>query len=156
MPIIDTLAITEEKSLSFIIDEKHHFLVPANMLAKVLDVHVDNLTTAKFRRSLLTENIHYTKHKKGDVPYFKNLKPGSTYFTRSGLIMICDMFHMPETKTIKNWAIRSTYEALTNKGTSQATQLFDSLLMDVCKIDEPLLRKKIVNQLKELKKLLNH
>lgn len=144
--------------VTVILDEECHFFLPLNSICNCFglgDIKTLPNITQRIYNGAFVEGVHYRKHKKGDLQCFKNLKPGSCFLSRAGLIQLCNMIHTEESKLIKEWATKYTYNVLMYNSVSRVNKMFRSILTDVCSITSRDLRKRLIEKLKELEKILD-
>lgn len=143
--------------VTVIVDEECHFFLPLNSICNCFglsDIKTLSNITQRIYNGAFVEGVHYKKHKKGDLQCFKNLKPGSCFLSRAGLIQLCSMIHTEESQLIKEWTAKHTYEILMYNSVSPVNKMFRSILTDVCSITSRDLRKRLIDKLKELEKVL--
>lgn len=152
--MIKSLVFDRTNVLDVLVDEELDFIIPLNVVVKVLCPDDSKNTKDKLSKRIqnksYVEGVHYIKHKENQVSFFKHIHPGSCYLTRTGLILICDVVHSETSDKLKEWGAKNTFEVLANNGSSVLNRLFRSILMDVCKIKDYELRESIVEKLKLL------
>ena len=132
---------------------EHDFIVPANQMLNFLGIthskrNLGSLYSKLRANAGFVENVHYLKHRKGDVPIYKNLKPGSFLLTKLGLIILCGFYNTRESVKLEKWAMDITYEKLTAKKETKVNKLISSILKEVCRIADCDLRERIVHKIK--------
>lgn len=152
--MIKSIVFDRTNVLDVLVDEELDFIMPLNVVVKVLCPDDSKNTKDKLSKRIqnksYVEGVHYIKHKENQVSFFKHMHPGSCYLTRTGLILICDVVHSETSDKLKEWAAKNTFEVLSNNGSSVLNRLFRSILMDVCKIKDYELRESIAEKLKLL------
>jgi len=131
--------------INIILNKTYTFLFPITELAEAIGLpktrnRTSNLTAMTKCRGFV-ENTHYIVHQKGHLACYKNLKPGTRLLTRLGLAVICNSLKTKEAKIVAEWASKQTYDRLTQN--ERVFELFKSILFDVSKINDPILKKRL-------------
>ena len=139
--------------INVIVDETFTFLLPISELTNHVGLvktrgRTSNLT-AITRGKGFVENIHYKVHQKGDIACYKNLKPGSRFLTRLGMVSFCTLLKTPEAKKLGEWASNQTCKKLTEDG--EIYIILRSMIRTVSKIKDTVLKRSLLDDIKELR-----
>lgn len=153
-----SISINKNFKLSVILNEEHVFLISLSYLLKQVDVYtkknMDAYGNMIKRTTSYAEGTDFVKHKKGDTVYNINIKPGSIYLTRLGLIKFCSFIDNSYSKDIATWAMSATANNMEGKEIKEIATLFSSILIDVCLVEDMNIRNSLTRKLKLLENKL--